>query len=535
MSIWSNVQVTDNNAPDATGNDKRMLAEAAKIRNALKTASENASVTREQRETIFRIRLAAMDVSAATHKTGADSLEFITNSVIVFPKSTTAEQPNLEELIAAYDDPSLWMLTCNVEGRAVFRLFMGETKAAKLFCIDPQDVDFDSLGVLTEEGLGAFQAKLKTFPVAALVWTEDPSSLSGPRLPIKARPEESPSTNEPTNKETKTTTIHVSNTHHNDHVALNQIKGSFSPAVWTSYNPTNKASPSEVISTMSNELAGWLATNIPSVQSHFNKSSVLRQWVTADVKPSTGGVPSSGNFGIASFSPSGKITSMNELTTAVLLWSTAECRLRGDHMRLLRDALADLILLHAIHPNFDYLGILYLMENRIGRLRTVEAENEIQRVAAAFAFMRTDQNVMIQIQGTTGGRSQSANHHSGSFQHGASHHNRNQAYPYPQARSRGRGGGYRGGDRGRGRHGHYNSEPRRYGAASLVPHGLEGCAHVCYEWVLHNEPNVGDSNPCPSRAGANCEWQHKWPRRAEADIVSKFKAWVFSTKSYLLD
>jgi hypothetical protein len=75
---------------------------------------------------------------------------------------------------------------------------------------------------------------------------------------------------------------------------------------------------------------------------------------------------------------------------------------------------------------------------------------------------------------------------------------------------------------------------RRFGAANQVPKGLESCAQICYEWILHGENKVTDNEPCPSRAGADCEWQHRWPRRADDEAIEEYRAWVKTAKAHLL-
>jgi len=152
--------------------------------------------------------------------------------------------------------------------------------------------------------MAAFKDQTGVFPLSAMVWQDDPSTQNGPRVQVTVRPDVSPTSSGSTrDKHASNTTIHFSNTHHNDQVALTLIKGAFNPEVWKSYNSTGLSSPSEIIQKMMNEAYGWLASNLSCVQSHFAKPSVLREWVTADVRPSANGAPSPGHFGIACLAP----------------------------------------------------------------------------------------------------------------------------------------------------------------------------------------------------------------------------------------
>ena len=202
-------------------------------------------------------------------------------------------------------------------------------------------------------------------------------------------------------------------------------------------------------------------------------------------------------------------------------------------MRLLRDALADLVLLCSLHPNLGHLGALYLLENRFGQIRSVQADNEYDKVTKAFSFNRTDNDVMIHLAGTANNsqpRSQSYSSQSAGSQM-AGGRPRAALYPYPTH--------FQGHPRqqyprqSRGPRGQSQNRSRRFGAANQVPKGLETCAQICYEWILHGEHKVTDADPCPSRAGPDCEWQHRWPRRADDEVIEEYRAWVTTSKAHL--
>ena len=60
---------------------------------------------------------------------------------------------------------------------------------------------------------------------------------------------------------------------------------------------------------------------------------------------------------------------------------------------------------------------------------------------------------------------------------------------------------------------------------SGVPARFLPLENVCYEWAAAGTPDIGPGVPCPSNAGAHCQWEHRVDPNIPDALFAEFAVW----------
>ena len=62
-------------------------------------------------------------------------------------------------------------------------------------------------------------------------------------------------------------------------------------------------------------------------------------------------------------------------------------------------------------------------------------------------------------------------------------------------------------------------------SSSGVPSRFAALENVCYEWTAAGTPDIANGTPCPSNAGANCQWEHRVDASIPDQLFADFTDW----------